>query len=252
MSPFPKAARRSAEASSYSATSEFFCSLQDELFAAVAAFVISGPTDALHLCQVSSTAAKNFDGPDLWGHAVRTVRWPPCTHHGLSSRERVAKAYSGIGTHCRSLVVDGHRRGVEDLLSLAHIFPRVHRLEVTGIGAEGIKTEVWHIWASSLRRCKLAFFYDAVDGMPALTDVLEDVVKHSPELEDLAVSGMDWPSAPTACVSALCRPGAVRLKRLVLSGSEARVQEEFMRRILATRPKLQIVSQVVPGANLDW
>jgi len=220
--------------------------LREELLATVAAYTIHHPSDARKWCLTSRTFASAFEQFSLWPLVVANIRWPPSAH-----RDRVLCAYSRLGCHCMRLSVDEVRAGSQDILCLAQCCPSVRALEVTGIGAKGLDPTIWKLW-SALNSANLSFFYDAVDGPPALREVIADVVRQCNELEQLTVAGMDWKNARQSCVTRLCVGGLPKLRRLVLAGCEALLTPEEQQQLSTARPDLSVFSVVKRLPNLDW
>lgn len=222
----------------------------EELLVALAGWVVSAPGEARRWCLVSQGFARLFRRFELWPLALASVRWPPAP----SKRAGTLAALERMGMHCRGLVVEGLLGGVEDLPLLARRCPSVKDVVVTGIGVEGVETEVWKLWGSSLRRASLGFLYDAVDGPPAIREVLADLVALCPQLEALSIVGMDWLTAREGCLGVLIgSPGqAPNLRFLSLFGSEAQLGSEALKRLGWARPGLRVRSKVLPAPNLDW
>jgi len=221
----------------------------------MAAWAVSGPAEAGRWCRVSRGVADACRCFGIWGQAVRSVRWPPSDR---KAEARALVAYGRLGAHCRSLFVDGLRCGPEEILCLARLCPQLRFVEVTGIGALGVDREVWRIWGKTLRCANLSFFYDAVDGAPALRETLGDVIGNCEQLEHLAVAGMDWLTAGISCLAALggrptatASPGA-GLRRLELTGSEDLADDEAVAMLRRRRPGLEVRVAVRPLPNLDW
>jgi len=229
--------------------------LDRSLLAAIAEMAVVGPSAARSWCLVARDFSEAFGFCGMWAKVVADVQWPlPSTH-----KAGVLAALARLGRHCRRLGVDGLRGGVEDLPSLSKLCPSVQAADISGIGVQGVDPEVWCAWGPSLRRLRLAFFYDACDGPPALRRVLRDVVERCPDLEDLAVAGMDWLSAGEACLAALTEPSAghplPRLKRLELAGCEALLKGDAtssFARLVVSRPGLALRITARPAPNLDW
>jgi len=220
---------------------------QDELLAMAAAFFAASPREAWHWCLVSSEFRDIFLRFNIWGRLTAVVSWPP-----RLKRTSALLALAKHGSECTTLFVDGMLGGTNDIASLAGFCPSVRELEVTSIGSEGLDPVSWNVWGRTLTRLSLSFFYDAIDGPPALREVLHAMVEHCHSLEDLRVAGMDWSNARQVCLAALAKQGAPKLRRLQLLGTAASPTTEEQADLRAIRPDLEVQVAVRPLPNLDW
>jgi len=223
---------------------------REEILAALAERAVASPSDAQSWCRVCRSCASSFSNFGLWDRVLAQVHWP--FSNRLSSS--VLNAFSKYGSHCSSLSVDGHRGGIQDLSTLAGLCPQISELEVTGIGVEGLDASALRHWAPSLHRMTLCFFYDAIDGAPALREVLQHVVETCFAVEYLSVHGIDWPSARDCVCEVLSKPGigAPNLQKLEVTGSEAQLSPTWCSKFEQARPGLVVRFATRPAANLDW
>jgi len=169
-----------------------------------------------------------------------------------------------MGQHCRRLSYDCLRGGLSDLPMLARCCSALRALELRGLGAEGVETEVWSACGQTLRCACISFHYDAIDGPAEVRGVLMGILTYCPDLEQLTISGVDWPGARAACLDSLtaprgpaaapCRSGGRHPKLVLLSliGSEARLSCEERRRLTSAWPGIVIKASRRDTPNLDW
>jgi len=234
--------------------------LHGEVLSYVAAYAVSLPKEAFQWSLASSEISKMLHRYGLWSQVVSTLSWPPSSSRGKSSRADAFVVYQRLGIHCKSLSIDGVRSEADDLRQLAKHCPAVHAVELLHIGSQGIHKDVWRAWAQCLRKASLSFFYDAVDGAPPIREVLLDILVLCPQLESLAIAGIDWKSAVEACVrvlsttrSSMHQRGVVpKLQRLELVGSEAVLSEDAEAMLKRVWPGLSLRARLLATPNLDW
>lgn len=95
-------------------------------------------------------------------------------------------------------------------------------------------------WALSLRLLTVQFWYDDCLGSPPVMEVTCLILETCQALEDLCITGIDWPRAKLAILRALQtlekRP---LLKRLSLEGSQTWHEDE-LRMIKAMIPRVDV------------
>lgn len=220
---------------------------QDEWLAMAAAFFAASPREARHWCLVCSEFRDIFHRFNIWGRLTAVVSWPPSL-----KRTSALLALAKHGSECTTLFIDGILGGTDDIASLTGLCPSVRELEVTSIGSEGLDPLSWNVWGRTLKRLSLSFFYDAIDGPPALREVLYAMVQDCHDLEELRVSGIDWSNARLACLAALALQGAPKLRRVQLLGAAATPTFEEQADLRAVRPDLEVQVALRPMPNLDW
>ncbi|OLP86745.1 hypothetical protein AK812_SmicGene32101 [Symbiodinium microadriaticum] len=129
----------------------------------------------------------------------------------------------------------------KDLNWLSACCRAVEMLQLRWLGPEMSIEAAWlSTWALSLRLLTVQFWYDDCLGSPPVMEVTCLILETCQALEDLCITGIDWPRAKLAILRALQtlekRP---LLKRLSLEGSQTWHEDE-LRMIKAMIPRVDV------------
>eukprot|EP00439_Symbiodinium_sp_Y106_P038143 s2047_g4.t1 len=202
------------------------------------------------LAAFTQTCVRNKDAvalADLWCRAADITLWPSGTFAGAeASRLSLARRLRISGAACRYLSINCMVLQSGDLNLLSACCRAVEMLQLRWLGPEMSIEAAWlSTWALCLRRLTVQFWYDDCLGSPPVMEVTSLILETCQVLEDLCITGIDWPRAKFAILRALQtlekRP---LLKRLSLEGSQGWHEDE-LRMIKAMIPRVDVTNH--PG-----
>ena len=164
---------------------------------------------------------KAVNATGLWHEAVFRVLWPMCgemsfqTGAHSSAQRDIAIApqlhlLRQVGTWSRHLHTNCLHLRPGDFAKLVKCCPSIETIELCYFGPSGANEMEWaRGWSKTLRRLSVHFWYDGGLGPPSIPKisipkVLSEVAAHCEMLEELTLTGIDWPRAKADVYKALC------------------------------------------------
>lgn len=223
--------------------------LQDELIVRVLASLIanikSGIDDQLcrsgcaSLAAMSKTCRRYRDAiahAGLWPMAAQVVIWPMsvasrciCPTETRTSQARLIRK---VGSGCHTLHVKCLQLLEGEFAMLTESCPSVKVLSFSYYGPEGVGGLDWvSVWQSTLRCLSIHLWYDDCLGPPLVDKLISSVLSGCEALDELHLTGVDWPRAKVDIKDVFWRYRAEGiqkpLRRLSLEGTELWAKEEI-------------------------
>mmetsp|Transcript_91077 Transcript_91077/g.257878 ORF Transcript_91077/g.257878 Transcript_91077/m.257878 type:complete len:278 (-) Transcript_91077:152-985(-) len=172
----------------------------------------------------------------LWRRAITKVFWPvqPRMARNESDSGHLAvdaqlKILRNLGSSCRHLRSNCMELQPGDLAAIVEHCPSVEVLELSYYGPEGTGSLEWvSSWGPTLKCLAIHFWYDAILGPPLVFKLLREIGERCKRLEDLWLTGVDWPRAKDDIARVLQSPEMWSgLRRLHVEGTQPFATPDF-------------------------